>query len=253
MLDEYRPPTWKDRLLHPLSIATILLVLVGGSVWGHGAWKDAERARVQAAVEPLQREWERILADAPARLASIEDVLVAAPPPVAQPCDALTGTIEVVHRPVLQALAAGERFPRIDAPHWLSTPAHRTLAGTTTPGLDEQAYRERNETVTSALARPCVAVLETELAHSVRMHDERSFDGGAVVGWLRVVCLDEPRIACQAPVASLPLFAVVVEQRNERAQASANAMAATGASASEYWQAVEAALGPGVTVPHGEH
>lgn len=252
MLDDYRPPTWKDRLLHPLSIAAILLVGVGGSVWGYEAWDDHQRARQNAAVEPLEAEWEVIRGGAVPRLARIEAALAGAPAPTPQRCEELAATIEVVHRPVLQALAAGERFARPDAPYWLSSSAYRYLAGTSTPSLDEASYRARNDIVTAALARPCVAVLDTELAEGTRMVDDRSFEGGGVVGWLRVVCLPEsepesapepaPRIACQAHVASQALLAVVVEQQSARAQASANAMAASDSAAREHWKAALAVL-----------
>lgn len=171
--------------------------------------------------------------------------------PLEQPCETLTGTIEVVHRPVLQALAAGERNPRPQAPHWLSSSAYQYLAGMLTPDLAEQGYRERNEAITAALARPCVAVLETEHAEDAKMQDDRHFEGGGVVGWLRVVCTDEPRIACQTRVASQALFSVVVEQSNPKRQAGANSMAVSDSAAREHWQAVAtvlAEIGPGLTV-----
>lgn len=257
MLDDYRPPTWKDRLLHPLSIAVVLVVVVGGGLWGYDAWDDARRAREREAVEPLRIEWEGIRSGAAPRLARLEGVLAKAPAPAAQRCEGLATTVEVVHRPVLQALAAGERDPRPDAPYWLSSSAYRSIAGISTPDASEPAYRRRNEVVTAALARPCVAVLDTVLAEDARMQGEQRFEGGAVVGWLRVVCLDEPapRIACQAFVASQPTFAVVVEQRNPKGQASANAMAVSESAEREHWQAVAAALaevGPGLDVLRGD-
>lgn len=257
MLDDYRPPTWKDRLLHPLSIAAILVVVVGGGLWGYEAWDDARRAREREAVEPLEIEWEGVRSGAAPRLARVEDVLAKAPAPIAQRCEELAATVEVVHRPVLAALAADERDPRPDAPYWLSSSAYRYLAGMLTPSLDESSYRKRNEAVRAALARPCVAVLETLLADDTRMQDERTFEGGGVVGLLRVVCLDEPapRIACQAPVASQASFAVVVKQRNARSQASANAMAASDAAEREHWKAVTATLaeaGPKLAVVRDE-
>jgi hypothetical protein len=257
MLDDYQPPTWKDRLLHPLSIAAILLVVGGGGIWGYGAWTDAQRAREREAVEPLQREWETIRGAAPPRMAELEGVLAKAPPPVEQRCESLQSTVEVVHRPVLQALAAGERDPRPEAPYWLSSKAYRYVAGMLTPSLDEPSYRERNDTVTAALARPCVVVLETDLAEDARMRGDGQFDGGGVVGWLRVVCLDEPepRIACQTRVASQALLTVVVKQSNPRSQAGANQTAVSDASEREHWKAVELVLkeaGPGLTVLHDE-
>lgn len=254
MLDDDDPlPTWKDRLLHPLPIAAILLVVVGGGLWGWDAWEDARRAREQQAVEPLEREWEALWARAPGRLAQVEAVLAGAPAAVEQRCEGLTGTVEVVHRPVLQGLAAGDRAPRPDAPGWLSSQAYRYLAHMSTPSLSEPAYRARHEVVAAALARPCVAVLETELAEHARARGNHELEGGGVVGWLRVVCVDEPRIACQARVASQPLLAVVVEQRDPRAQAGANATAASDAAMREHWEAVQAVLaqvGPGLTVVH---
>jgi hypothetical protein len=258
MLDDYRPPTWKDRLLHPLSIAAILLVVGGGGIWGYEAWTDAQRAREREAVEPLQREWEAIRAGAgPPRMAELEGVLAKAPPPVEQRCESLRSTVEVVHRPVLQALAAGERDPRPDAPYWLSSKAYGYLAGMLTPSLDEPSYLERNETVTAALARPCVVVLETDLAEDARMRDDGRFDGGGVAGWLRVVCLDEPepRIACQTRVASQALLTVVVKQSDPRNQAGADQTAVSDASEREHWKAVELvlkAVGPGLTVLRDE-
>lgn len=255
--DDYQPPTWKDRLLHPLSIAAILGVVGVGSIWGYEAWTDAQRAREIEAVEPLEREWEAKQSEALPKLAAIEAVLAKAPPPVEQRCESLRSTVEVVHRPVLQALAAGERNPRPDAPYWLSSKAYGYLAGMLTPSLDEASYRKRNEAVTAALARPCVVVLETDLAEDARMLDDGRFDGGGVAGWLRVACLDEPepRIACQARVASQALLTVVVQQSNPRSQAGANAMAVSDASERDYWKAVAMVLkevGPGLTVLHDE-
>lgn len=253
MLDDYRPPTWKDRLLHPLSIAVILVVAVGGGLSAYWAWNDAQRAHEREPVEPLRIEWEGIRSGAAPRLARVEEVLAKAPAPTEQRCEGLATTVEVVHRPVLQALAAGERDPRPDAPYWLSSSAYRYIAGMSTPDSSELAYRRRNEEVTAALARPCVAVLDTVLAERTRMQDDRSFEGGAVVGWLRVVCLDEPapRIACQTLVASQAVLAVAVKQSNPRGQASANAMAVSDSAAREHRTAVAAALaevGPGLEV-----
>ena len=257
MLDDYRPPTWKDHLLHPLSIAVIVVVALGGGLWGYGAWNEAQRAREREAVEPLRIEWEGIRSGAAPRLARVEGVLAKAPAPTEQRCEALATTVEVVHRPVLQALAAGERDPRPDAPYWLSSLAYRSLAGMSTPDLSEPAHRRRNEVVTAALARPCVAVLDTVLAERTRMQDDHSFEGGAVVGWLRVVCLDEPapRVACQTLVASQAVLAVAVKQSNPRGQASANAMAASESAEREHWKAVAAGLadvGPGLEVLRDE-
>jgi hypothetical protein len=72
-----------------------------------------------------------------------------------------------------------------------------------------------------------------------------------VTGWLRVVCPEQGRIACQARVSSAPLFAVAVEQRNSRMQASANSMAVAEAAQRKYWKTVVevvAVMSPSLTV-----
>ncbi len=245
MLNDYRPPTWKDRLSSPMAIAAIVLVVAGGSLWGWSAWTNAEAERAREAIEPLRREWDSIRSGAVPRLAAIEGVLANAPAPVEQRCAAVPSAIEIVHRPVLRAIAAGERLPRLDAPHWLSSTAYGYLAESLTPhALDERRHRHRNDVVTAALARPCVGVIETDRAEDARITGAARFDGGAVAGWLRVVCLGDPapRIACQTRVASQALVAVSVVQNNPRSQAGANASAVSSSSSDAYWESVDRAL-----------
>lgn len=106
-----------------------------------------------------------------------------------------------------------------------------------------------------SLARPCVVVLETDLAEDARMRDDGRFDGGGVAGWLRVVCLDEPRVACQTRVASQALLAVVVGQSDPGRQAGADTTAVRDASERDYWKAVELVtrkIGPGLAVLRDE-
>lgn len=163
----------------------------------------------------------------------------------------MEGVVEVVHRPVLQALVAGERFPDVDGPSWLSSDAYRSLAGSTSPSRSVEAYRRRSEEVAEALDRACVAVLETEVAEQTRLQGKDRFEGGTVVGWLRVVCLDPDRIAGQVRVASQPWMAVAVQQRDPGVQRGANAMAVVDSARRDYWRAVNEVMAeacPGVTV-----
>ncbi len=256
MLDDYRPPTLKERLLHPVSIAAILLTLVVGGFWGWGAYQDMRRAALQEAIAPLDARWRQIAAGAPPRLARFEAILADAPPADAlsareQPCEGVEGTVEVVHRPLLQALAAGQSHPNIEGPSWLSSDAYRDLAGSISPGMNVERYRQRNEEVTDALARPCLGVLETEHAEDARLEGKASFAGGAVVGWLSVVCLDSGRLHGQVRVLSQPWLAVSVKQSSPGSQASANAAAVSDSARLGYWRAMDKAMAkacPAVTV-----
>ena len=251
MLDDYRPPTLKERLLHPVSIAAMILVLGVGWFWGQGVYRDMQRAATEEAIEPLRVKWKEIAAGAPPRLARFEAILTEAPAATDQSCEGIEGTIEVVHRPVLQALAAGESYPKVEGPSWLSSDAYRDLAGSTGPGMNVELHERRNEEVAEALTRPCLGVLETALAEDARIQGEDRFEGGVVAGWLRVVCLDPDRIGGQVMVTSQPWIAVSVKQSNAQSQAGADALAVSDSARQDYWRAVDKAMAkacPGVTI-----
>ncbi len=229
----------------------MILVLAVGGFWGWGAYRTMERRALEAQIEPYEVEWASIVEEAKPWLVELDAVMNDAGPAVRQSCGALEGAIEVVHRPVLQALARGERFADVGAPYWLSSDAYRARAGSVGPGMSVDNHRRRNEETRAALGRACVAVLETEQAQSPTMQGPTRFDGGQVVGWLRVVCLGPRAVVCQAPLSSQPMFAVAVKQKRSSRQASANAMALQQSAQGDYWKAVEtvlAEIGPGLTL-----
>ncbi len=251
MLDDYRPPTLRDRLLHPYAIAGLLLVVVFGGFWAWGAYERWQRAALVEALAPLEAKWDELRLAARPRLAAIEAVLVGAASPTPQSCGALAGPVEVVHRPILQALATGTRFPRGDAPAWLSTRGYMNLSEASTPGDDLVSTRRRNDRVRALLDDACVVVLETDVANPASLQPDRTFEGGDVSGWARIVCRDPDRVACQVRVQSQPWIAVAVVQHDRSNQTSANTAAVGDAARGEYEDAMAAALreiGPGLTL-----
>lgn len=232
-----------ERSLHPLVIAGALAALLGGGAWGWSAWEDHKRAARQEALQPLEAEWARLRERAVPVLAKIEAVLSEATTPQSETCEGLNEPVDVVHRPILQALAAGERFPRPDAPWWLSSDPYAYLAESVTPSMDVESYRERNDVVARALHRPCVAVLDTAVAEPTRLQGERRFEGGAVLGWLSVVCPEQGKVLCRVPLASQPSLAISLKQKDARSQSAADAMAVGDAARHDYERAVERALG----------
>lgn len=251
MIDDYRPPTLRERLLHPYAIAGILLVVVFGGFWVWGAVARWQRAALDETLAPLEAEWDEIRLAARPRLAEIEAVVAAAGSPTTKPCGPIAGPVEVVHRPILQALATGTRFPRDEAPSWLSSQGYAYSSEASTPARDLAAMQRRNDRVRAMLDHPCVVVLDTDVASAVEVRPDRAFEGGEVSGWARVVCRDPGRVACQVRVLSQPWIAVAVVQDDRREQASANTMAASDAARDQYWDALAAALaeiGPELTL-----
>lgn len=252
MLDDYRPPTLRERLTHPAAISGIILVVLVGGWQLARAYHRWERDQREAALVPIDAEWEQLRERAQARLARVQTAL-AGPSRSEQGCEGLQGSISVVHRPVLEGIVAAERFVQVDEPAWLSSGPHRYLAGSATPDQTVEQHLARNESVRAENERPCVAVLDTTLAEAPTLQGERRFGGGVVMGTLRVVCPDAGGLACEASLASAPMLAIVVEQRDSQQQPLADQMAVHDASRREYWQRVEeslATLAPGLRVEH---
>lgn len=242
-LDDYEPPSLRDRLLHPVSISGLIVVLLVGGWWGWSAYREHQRQALDEVLAPLQAEWDELRAQGRAHAEAIEAALLEPPTAGLRGCAELEGPVGVAHRPMLQLLAAGERFPRVDGPLWLSSPSYAYLSETTTPSRDEGAHRRRLEVVRAELGRTCVAVLETAHAESPTPPKDGRFEGGVVVGTLRVVCPDDGGLRCEAPLFSAPMFAVSVTQRDRSAQGSADRMAVSSAAQAEYWDAVAKTLG----------
>jgi len=246
---EAAPPrsSW---LLHPFMIA-LALALAILATWKIGDYrKRSQRDALERALAPLEQEWRALQEQARPRIASVAALLDGAGSPPAGGCAALTGVVTVVHRPMLTALAAGEVAPRT-GPVWLNSDAWQNLALASTPGYDADAYQRRNEVVREAIAGPCVGVLEAQQATGARTVGEHRFEGGEVAGRLRIVCVDEARVACEVAIVSRPQFAISLKQRDSRVQAGADAAAVADAASRAYWKAVEAALAgaaPGLRV-----
>lgn len=108
--------------------------------------------------------------------------------------------------------------------------------------MNVEAYQKRNDIVEQALQQPCVAVLDTAVAEPTQVHDGQRFEGGSVLGLLRVVCPRQDKVLCQIPLVSQPSFATVVQQRDASDQDRANAMAVSDAARREYQEAARQAL-----------
>lgn len=194
MIDDNRPPTLRERLLHPYAIAGILLVVVFGGFWLWGAVARWQRAALDETLAPLESEWDEIRLAARPRLAEIEAVLAAAASPTTKPCGSIAGPVEVVHRPILRALATGTRFPRDEAPSWLSSQGYAYSSEASTPARNLAAMQRRNDRVRAMLDHACVVVLDTDVASAVEVQPDRAFEGGEVSGWATIVCRQpEPR------------------------------------------------------------
>lgn len=249
-LDDATPRT--SRLLHPGTIAMIIVLLLLATCAISNVRDRVQRSALEQALAPLHQEWAVLREHAGARLASIEALLGTSEPPREDGCAALTGTISVIHRPMLTELAAGTSAPR-PGPLWLNSDAWLYLALALTPGRDVDAHRRRNEAVLAATTDPCIGILEAEQAEQARAVDAHRFAGGEVSGRLRVVCVDDPRIACEVVITSQPTFAVSVVQRDSRVQDGADAAAVDDAAIRAYWRAIDAALGeraPGLRALH---
>ena len=239
-LEAYRPPTFGERLTNPFVIAGILGLLLVGGVWGYARYERFEHEQREREIEPLQAEWDRIRQEAIPRLQAVAAKLDAEAPG-AEACEGLEGRALVVfHRPLLEALAAGEQFPRPDAPAWSSSEPVLYLSHWTTPATPD-GYRARNDAVRALLTAPAIAILDTAIAERPEIDGPHTFEGGLVAGRLSIVDADgEP--LCSAPVASAPLAAVSVEQSDPRIQAAADADALRSSAANAYWKAVDEAL-----------
>ena len=239
--DDEAPTAWAERLFHPFTIsAVILAVLV--AIYAIYQRRERQLREIQdAALEPLERTWTDLSQQARAHLVRAQEALAAAPNNRAE-CAGLSGVVGVIDRRLLDALAAGEVAPRPNGPLWLSSDVWQSVALIRTPGREPALHFRRNERVREELERPCLAVLDVAVADHARPTEPNRFEGGTVAGRLRVVCLGDTRVACEVEVASAPLVAVSVEQRDPRGQASADRMAVDGSAERSYWKAVAAAL-----------
>ncbi|MEM6992289.1 MAG: hypothetical protein AAF721_17390 [Myxococcota bacterium] len=241
ILDEYTPPTLRDRLTHPFTIFGLLVVAGVAGLWGWHALEQHRAAALQRELEPIAEEWELLRTRGVEHAARIGPLLEAQTPR-AEACREIAGVIDVVHRPLLDALAAGERFPRPDHPAWLNTLAYRYLAGLISPGMNPPAHHERLAVVSRAIEAPCVGVLDTTVAtHSDAVGDS-SFRGGEVAGELSIVCSGSEARRCSTRVASAPTFAIAVVQDNAAAQDWADQDAARRSASDAYRDALTEAL-----------
>lgn len=244
-------PSLADRLLHPVTITVGLALAIVATCGGRELYRRAEREAIAREIEPLQREWAALRQESPPRLERVVAILASAGPASEGGCAALTGVVSVIHRPIAERLATGDLVPRRGGPWWLSSDVWGHAAQTLTPGNVPALHRRRIAALRDELARPCVAVLETEEASAARTVGDRRFEGGDVRGRLRVVCLDDARVACELPIASTPLVAISVKQPGGRHQADVDAHAVDDAAADRYWREVEATItraAPGLRV-----
>lgn len=241
ILDEYAPPTLRDRLTHPFSIFGLVVVVVVGGLWGWHALEQRRGDQLRAEVEPLVEEWEALRGRGVERMSQVIAVLQAEGPSE-DACRDVAGTIEVVHRPVLEALVAGERFPRTDNPTWLNTLAFSFLAGYAGPAMNPSAHQERLATVEGAIAAPCVGVMDTTVARHADADGQSGIRGGDVDGELSIVCLGPEARRCSTRVASAPMFAVAVVQKNQATQQAADRDALRRSASGAYRDALTEAL-----------
>lgn len=244
------PPRRRAWLLHPSTISVGLVLVLLATCAISNVRDRVRRSALEQALAPLEEEWSALRQQAGPRLGSIKTLLAANEPPPADGCAALTGALPVIHRPLLDELVAGATAPR-PGPLWLNSDAWLYLALALTPGRDVEGHRRRNAAVQQAITRSCVGVLETDHATGAKVVEDRRIAGGEVLGRLRIVCVEEARVACEVAVASGPSIAVSVVQRDARGQAAADTAAVGDAAASAYWRALEAALGeraPGLRV-----
>lgn len=227
--------------LHPFTIlGVILAVIVGFLLLGHHR-ERREHEAVDEAIAALEAAWGALEADARPRMAKLIEILGSAGSPAEGGCAGLSGALTVIHRPLLDKLAAGGSRPW-GGPYWLSSAAWNYLARERSPERTVESHRRRDEVVRAAITGPCVAVLETEHVHGARLVGERRFDGGEVVGNLRVVCVDDPRVACEAPIASTSAAIETLKQREGRFRDGEEAAALQAAGREAYWEAIEGAL-----------
>lgn len=235
------PPRRRLWLLHPSTISLGLVLGLLATCAISNVRDRVHRSALAQALTPLDNEWSALREQAAPRMASIQALLTASEPPREDGCSALTGSVPVVHRPMLDELVAGASAPR-PGPLWLNSDGWLYLALALTPGQDVEAYRRRNEAVRAAITSPCVGVLATEHAAGAQIVEDRRFAGGEVSGRLRIVCVDAARVACEVAIASRSDIAVSVVQRDARGQAGADAAAVSDAAADAYWRALAAAL-----------
>jgi hypothetical protein len=243
-LESTDPDPSPSRRPRGLNIGSVVVVLVLGLLATCAISNVRDRIRrdgLEQALAPLNEEWSALRQQAGPRLASFEALLGNREAPREDGCAGLTGVVSVIHRPMLSELAAGASAPR-PGPLWLSSDAYQYLALALTPGREIEAHRRRNEAVRAALEQPCIGVLDADQAASARPVDAHQFEGGEVSGRLRIVCVDDARIACEVAIESRPNFAVSLVQRDSRVQAGADASAVDEAASRAYWKAVEAAL-----------
>jgi len=234
-------PSRGSWLRNPGSIVVLLVLGLLATCAISSVHGRIQRRALEQALAPLDAEWSALRQQAGPRLASFAALLGAGGAPREDGCVGLTGAVSVIHGPMLSELAAGTSAPR-PGPLWLSSDAWLYVALARTPGPEIEAYRRRNAVVRAALDQPCIGVLDAEQAANARPVGAQQFAGGEVSGRLRIVCVDEARIACEIAIESGPNFAVSVVQRTSRVQAGADASAVEEAASGAYWKAVEAAL-----------
>lgn len=235
------PPPDHSWILHPFTISlAIVLAIVGVTTFTtyRERWEREAKDRELAGPEA---EWSALSERAKHRSAEVAAALSLNGPGDERGCAALSGKTTIVHRPMLDALAAGEVAPR-RGPLWLNSDAWLYLASAMTPGRSVDQYARRNRVVEAALAAPCVGVLEADLAAPTRIADAHSFTGGEVVGHLRFVCPAHGGVVCALEIASAPLVAVSLAPRGKQRTVETGESAARDAAGRAFWRAAEQLL-----------
>ncbi|MCB9570348.1 MAG: hypothetical protein H6710_24580 [Myxococcales bacterium] len=234
MYDEPGRRSIGDILLHPL---TISLLLAAGVYATCTVPPYLERARYEAvdeALAPIREEWRALGEAAGARLGAALAILEEGGES-AGTCGRRSGEVTVIARPLLERLAPGDRPARDLDPSWMSSDVWLHLASYLIAPHEVEAQRRRNAALRSAIEAPCLGIFDAALADDARISGERRFEGGDVVGVLRIVCVDAGHVACEAAIVSSPFVAITVKQRSAEGQRSADARAVQDGAAWKYW------------------